>query len=132
MSGRLRERVRVEAEVRSPDGGGGFSFSWEAVATLWASVEPLKGVERLQAMQLQGSNLFKVTLRNDGPAVDPAHRLVWLTGGNVVLNIREAPVTPRDNLFREIVAEAGVDEIRVVDPSGPEPATIGDYPLGGG
>ena len=108
MSGRLRERVRIEREVRTPDGGGGASITWEAVAVLWANVQPLKGQERLQAMQLEASNLFKITLRNPGPAVKLADRIVWLTGAGTVFNIREAPTTPRYNLFREIVAEAGV------------------------
>ena len=65
-------------------------------------------MERLAAMQVQASNLYKVTMRNEGAPIDPAWRLVWITGANAVLNIREAPVTPRGNLFREIVVEAGV------------------------
>jgi hypothetical protein len=48
-----------------------------------------------------------VTLRNDFE-VSPAWRMVWITGGNAVLNIREAPVTPRAVLYRVLVAEAGV------------------------
>ena len=108
MTGRLRERVRIERETRTPDGGGGFTVSWLTVAVRWAAVEPLKGLERLQAMQLEASTLYRVTLRNEGPAITGANRLIWITGGDVALNIREAPVTGRGELFRVLIAEAGV------------------------
>ena len=108
MSGRMRERVRIEREARTSDNAGGAVLTWTTVAVLWAAVEPLKGTERMQAMQMEASNLYKITLRNPGPAFTAADRLVWLTGGNAVLNIREAPTTPRYNLFREVVAELGV------------------------
>lgn len=106
-AGALTERIRFEKETRTADGGGGSSLAWTTVADRWASVEPLKGREQLEAMKLEAANLFRVTIRND-QAVDPAWRITWLTGGNAVLNIRECPTTPRRALYRVLVAEAGV------------------------
>ena len=106
-AGKLTERVRFEREQRTSDGGGGSTLSWIAVAVRWAMVEPLKGREQLEAMKVEASNLYRVTLRNDF-VVDPSWRLVWITGGGLVLNIREAPTTPRAELYRHLVAEAGV------------------------
>jgi len=110
MTGRLRERVRIEREVRTADGGGGASLSWQTVATLWAAIEPLRGREQLEAMKLEASNLYKVTLRNPGPTITADMRLVWLTGDNEELNIREAPRVPKHQLFRVLMAEGGVGQ----------------------
>lgn len=109
-AGQLTERIRFEQESRTPDGGGGASISWPTVATRWAAVEPLKGREQLQAMQLQASNLYRVTIRNDGLAITASMRLVWLTNGNALLNIRECPPTPKGSLYRVLVAELGVPQ----------------------
>lgn len=111
LPGRLTERVRFDREVRLPDGGGGYELGWEPVFTKWAQVEPLKGREALEAMKLEASSLYKVTLRSDYD-VNPAWRLVWVTGGNLVMNVREAqPVTSRA-MVRVLIAQAGVDEVR--------------------
>ena len=107
-AGKLSERIRIDTEARVSDNGGGASLSWTQGPTRWAKVEPLKGQEQLHAMQLQASTLYKITMRNDGTAITAANRLVWLTGGNLVLNIREAPHTPIHSLMRVIIAEAGV------------------------
>lgn len=106
---KLTERVRIEREIRIADQGGGAEIGWDVVRTIWASVQPLKGREQLEAMQLEASNLYRVTLRNDHDDLDASRRLVWLTNGHMVLNIREiAPRSPRDPM-RVLVAEAGVD-----------------------
>jgi SPP1 family predicted phage head-tail adaptor len=107
-AGRLSERIRFEQESRTSDGGGGASVVWTAVATRWAAVEPLKGREQLEAMQLEASNLYRVTIRNDGLVITAAMRLVWLTGGNALLNIRECATPPAGALYRTLVAELGV------------------------
>ena len=103
-SGRMTERVAIQTPTRVADGIGGFTVVWNTVNTVWATVEPLKGREQLQAMQLEASNLFRLVVRND-VSISPDQRLLW-TG--IVLNIREAPITPRHQLFRTIIAEAGV------------------------
>lgn len=108
-AGKLRERIVIEREVRVPDGGGGAEITWQAIAPpRWAAVEPLKGKEQLEAMQLEASGLYRVTLRNDPLVITADMRIRWLSGGDLLLNIREVPTTPRNLLLRTLVAEAGV------------------------
>jgi len=45
MLSSLNRRVALEAQTLTPDGGGGFSASWDAIATVWAAIEPLNGAE---------------------------------------------------------------------------------------
>ena len=103
-TGAMTERVAIQTQARTADGIGGFTIVWNTVSSVWAKVEPLKGMEQLAAMQLQASNLFKVTIRND-ITINPDQRLLW---GNIALNIREAPHTPRTQMFKTLIAEAGV------------------------
>jgi SPP1 family predicted phage head-tail adaptor len=43
MLSTLNRRVTLEAQTLNPDGGGGYSANWNAVATVWAAIEPLSG-----------------------------------------------------------------------------------------
>lgn len=103
-TGAMTERVALQSPTRTADGVGGFAVTWNTTSTIWASVEPLRGKEQLEAMQLEGSNFFKVTLRND-ITISLDDRFVW---SGINLNIREAPITPRTSLFRTLIVEAGV------------------------
>jgi SPP1 family predicted phage head-tail adaptor len=44
--GRLRHRVTLEAATPTPDGAGGSTLAWSAVASLWAEMVQLKAEER--------------------------------------------------------------------------------------
>ncbi|MCB6541139.1 phage head closure protein [Desulfovibrio desulfuricans] len=48
-AGRLRHRITLQALTRTTDDFGGVSEAWADAATLWASVEPLKGDEYFSA-----------------------------------------------------------------------------------
>ena len=48
-AGRLRHRITLQALTRTTDDFGGVSEVWTDAATLWASVEPLKGDEYFSA-----------------------------------------------------------------------------------
>jgi SPP1 family predicted phage head-tail adaptor len=54
--GTLNRRLILEAPVESADGAGGVTRSYEAVATLWASVEPKSAREGTAADAL-GANV---------------------------------------------------------------------------
>jgi SPP1 family predicted phage head-tail adaptor len=71
--GSLRERLTLEQPVRTPDGGGGASISWQPVAELWAHVRPVTGDERLDHDQVAGRLTHRVWIR-DRPGVVPAMR----------------------------------------------------------
>lgn len=61
--GALRERFVLEQPVRTADGGGGASVSWETVTELWAYVRPISGDERLAHDQLSGRLTHGVWVR---------------------------------------------------------------------
>src|SRR5262245_5089383 len=69
----LRERLILEQPVRTPDGGGGASVSWETVAELWAHVRPISGDERLRHDQVAGRLTHRVWVRHRSGVV-PAMR----------------------------------------------------------
>jgi SPP1 family predicted phage head-tail adaptor len=71
--GSLRERLTLEQPVRTPDGGGGASVAWEAVAELWAHVRPLAGEERLDHDQVSARLTHAVWIRHRA-GVSPAMR----------------------------------------------------------
>jgi SPP1 family predicted phage head-tail adaptor len=45
MLSQLNRRVALEAPALNSDGGGGYSASWNTVATVWAAIEPLSGAD---------------------------------------------------------------------------------------
>ena len=100
----LRHRVILQSAAATADSGGGAATVWNDDATLWASIEPLKGAERFTAQQLESRLTHRVTLRmRDG--VTTAMRLKF---GLRIFNIR-AVINPgeRDRLL-ELLCEEGV------------------------
>lgn len=75
-AGRLRHRVDIEefAQNKSTDTGA-VTEAWATVATVWASVEPLKGREFIEASQVQSNLSHRVRMRYR-PGVTTSHRLV--------------------------------------------------------
>ena len=71
--GSLRHRVVLEAESRTPDGGGGASLGWAPVADLWAAIEPLAGNESVVAEAVRGHVSHVLVIRSR-PGVAPAMR----------------------------------------------------------
>ncbi|MAU40975.1 MAG: hypothetical protein CMF31_05065 [Kordiimonas sp.] len=84
--GDLRERVTLEQTVKTADGGGGYSQSWESVGVFPARVRPLTAREVAQAGQEIAQSRYEVTMRyRDG--VTTAMRLQWQ---GRILNIETA------------------------------------------
>ena len=54
QAARLRHRVTLQEAASAADQYGQPVETWAAVATLWASVEPLRGREFYQAQQVNG------------------------------------------------------------------------------
>lgn len=59
----LNRKLVLERPVRSPDGAGGFTQSWEALGTLWASVKSGSGRERAAAFATVSTVGFRITVR---------------------------------------------------------------------
>lgn len=63
MLGKLNQRATVLARTLSPDGGGGHSESWDAVASVWARLEPVSAADRFTADKLESRARHRLTLR---------------------------------------------------------------------
>jgi SPP1 family predicted phage head-tail adaptor len=59
----LRHRLALEQLERVDDGGGGFTESWAAVATLWCDLRPVAGSETVEAGRLAGTVSHEISLR---------------------------------------------------------------------
>lgn len=50
-AGRLRHRVAIQQKSVTRDSYGGETITWPGVITVWASVEPLRGDEFIEAQR---------------------------------------------------------------------------------
>lgn len=101
---RMNKRVTLQSVSRDEDGQGGFTEEWIDGDTIWASIEPLKGWERMQAQQLENPITHKVMIRyRSGVTADM--RLIY---GDRVLGVKEVINLDEDNAFlRLMCVESG-------------------------
>lgn len=103
--GKLNRRLILEAPMETDDGAGGVSRTFDAVATLWASVTPVSAQEEIEAARLGARITHRISLRfsND---ITTRHRF---RDGDTVYRI----VTLRDRdgrrRFLDISAEQRID-----------------------
>ncbi len=102
-SSRLRQRMTLQQEQRTPDTAGGYVRSWQDVADIWAEVIPLSGKEKLFAAQLQSEITHRILIRYR-TGISAAHRLVFETR---VFNIRSVINVREENALLEILAQEG-------------------------
>lgn len=76
-AGLLRERVTLQTETRTADGGGGYVSDWTPAAVVWARVEVLSGREIAIAQQLESAMTHRVTIRHRTGIDAAATRLAW-------------------------------------------------------
>ncbi len=76
ISSRMRHRVIIEQPDDSLDGSGGLTREWQEVVTLWAEITPLRGNERLRAMQLASNVTHRLQLRYHA-GLTAATRIRW-------------------------------------------------------
>lgn len=88
----MDKRVVIQTSSTSGDGQGGITETWADGATVWASIEPLKGYEKFQAMQLETPCTHKVMMRYR----DDVTTKIRLKFGTRVFNVKEAT-----NLFEQ-------------------------------
>ncbi len=63
MLSTLTQRAALLASTLTPDGGGGFSQSWDAFASVWIALEPLSATDTVGADHLQSRVRHRITLR---------------------------------------------------------------------
>lgn len=107
QAGDMTERLRIEREDQIALPGGVRQPSWVLLAEIWAKVVPLTGGEAIAGDQVEGQMRYRIWLRNRRD-LDTSMRLIWVTAGNQVLNIRELPDPGVRPLFRQLVAHSGV------------------------
>ena len=63
MIGELNQRASIEAKTLTADGGGGYSESWDVVATVWVSITPNSGGDVFGPDQAESRVRHKIMLR---------------------------------------------------------------------
>lgn len=106
-AGRRDQRIRFEKQARTGDGGGGYTVDWQNRHAVWvrAAVEPISGREQLSAMQIEGRPMYRVTIPNQIRDVTLEDRIVWLSNGNRILNIRDLGDAGPRAIVRTLLAE---------------------------
>jgi SPP1 family predicted phage head-tail adaptor len=62
-SGELKNRVELQAQVRTPDGMGGFSNSWLTICTLWAAIWPVRATEVVEGARPVATVTHRIRIR---------------------------------------------------------------------
>ena len=87
-AGALRTRVRIDAQVRTPDTRAGYALDWTPLLTTHAERIDLSGGETLRAMQVSANSMRRYRLRlPPSITIDATMRLVDLRTGEA-FNIR--------------------------------------------
>ena len=97
----LKHRVRLEAPVRSGDGGGGGSLAWVQVAEFWAAVTPVSGGEQLfsESLRAKVTHTIYCRYRTD---VRVTQRIVL---GPRIFEIRSVENKDDDKVFLKLRCE---------------------------
>jgi SPP1 family predicted phage head-tail adaptor len=97
--GALDRRLALEAPAETPDGAGGVVRTYQEVATLWASVEPVAARGEVVAMQSGQTITHRILIRRRAD-ITARHRL--RDGAKV---FRIVALRERDRRWLEIQAE---------------------------
>ena len=100
----LRHTITIEEFTKKRQAGAGHTRSWSTFATARACIEPLRGRERLHAMQIEDSVSHKITIRWRS-GVTAKMRIKF---GTRIFNIRAAINLEERSRFIEIIADEGV------------------------
>jgi SPP1 family predicted phage head-tail adaptor len=63
MISNLNQRANILGATLTPDGGGGYSESWNAIATVWCKVEPQSGDDVFGPDAVEQRARHRVTIR---------------------------------------------------------------------
>jgi SPP1 family predicted phage head-tail adaptor len=64
QSGKLRHRVQIQTTIyRQDEFFDPLADPWQTIATVWAEVIPLQGIEAIRAKQIVATATHKVTIR---------------------------------------------------------------------
>jgi SPP1 family predicted phage head-tail adaptor len=63
MLSKLKQRAALLSRTLTPDGGGGFTESWQAIANIWIAIEPLGANARFGPDALEARVRHRIHLR---------------------------------------------------------------------
>ena len=112
MIGKMSHRITIQSQSRSSDGFGSSAVSYSTLATVFASIEPLRGSERLFGDQLEERTTHKITI-NFRRDVTNKNRILYsfTTGGTSysrIFNINYVVNKKMRDQYLEIFATEGV------------------------
>lgn len=107
-AGLKSDLVTFRAEVRTDIGGGNFEIEWvDSYSDMPAMVEPLNGMERFQAQQIENKVDYRVFIPYPETSWQPdeSMRILWR---GLTLGIRAIHWAGPRETFLQIDCEAGV------------------------
>ncbi len=107
LSSRLKKRIIIEEPIRTADGAGGFTITWNRVGDAWVEIVPKNQVSNRESFdygKLNNNSLYSVVLRY---REDIKHTMRLVVDGQV-LNIRAIINPDFGRKTLEIIAESGV------------------------
>jgi len=74
--GDLRHRITIQQPVESSNTFGEVEKTWQDIATVWASIEPLRGREYFDSQQINAEVTTRIRIRYR-PGIKPKMRVVY-------------------------------------------------------
>jgi len=76
-TGSLRHEIQIQTATETQDASGHPARSFSTVATVWASVQPLRGREYFEAQRVDATITHKVNMRFYDGTLTPDERIVF-------------------------------------------------------
>lgn len=109
-AGRRDQRIKFQRESATGDGQGGLVAGWTDVGSVtMAELVAMSGREAPIAGTMQPRTSYKVTIPNRRD-LDAGMRILWVSNGGAVLNIRDMGDPGPRAIERTLVAELGGTE----------------------
>lgn len=103
--GKLNRRLVLEAPLEADDGAGGVSRTYDAMASLWASVTPVSAQEEIEAARLGARVTHRIGIRFSGD-ITTRHRFRDGSAVYRIVSLRDRDGRKR---FLDIAAEQRID-----------------------
>lgn len=105
--GQKRERVRIVRVAKTRRSDGGYDTADTTLCEFWATVRPVSANEQEQAGRKASATTYLIeAARHEGFTTEDS--LIWLTAGEMQMNIREIRLPSKRTSNMTIVAESGV------------------------
>jgi SPP1 family predicted phage head-tail adaptor len=75
-TGQKQQRVAVQAYTETRTAQGGTTESWATENTMWAWVNPIGAMERIQADQTKAIRTHRISMRFYSPGIDETYRIL--------------------------------------------------------